>query len=222
MSSHTLRLLEDTLPPGGTLAAPLPSRARIVYVVEGQAAIGDEGQGETLTANSAWFGTGRCSADAGSDGARLWRWELVGDPPEDNGVATGEGVTSTPKLSDRVELEPSESFLMRCDRVDFPLGGVAYTHTHAGPGTRCLLDGQLTVTVGGTAETFGPGEPWFERGPDPVYAAASSIELTSFVRAIVLPRSFHGKPSIRYVLLEDDDKPKTQTYTRFVDEFIEL
>ena len=31
--------------------------------------------------------------------------------------------------------------MLRCDRVDFPPGGVAYRHTHPGPGLRVLLAG---------------------------------------------------------------------------------
>ena len=111
---------------------------------------------------------------------------------------------------------------MRCDRVDFPLGGIAYTHTHRGPGIRCLLQGELRVTVKGLEEVTRPGTAWFESGPEPVYAAASNTELTSFARGMVLPRELKGKSSISYVRPEDRDKPKTQQYTRFVDEFIEL
>ena len=49
--------------------------------------------------------------------------------------------------SHAVSLEPEEEYLMRCDRVDFPPAGIDYTHTQAGPGTRCLLQGELRVTV---------------------------------------------------------------------------
>ena len=109
---------------------------------------------------------------------------------------------------------------MRCDRVDFPLGGVAHTHTHQGPGIRCLLRGEFRVRVGGAESLISPGEAWFERGADPVYA--SPIDLTSFVRVMILPAALKGKRSIRYVRSEDQAKPKTQTYTIFLDELIEI
>ena len=47
-------------------------------------------------------------------------WELAGDPG------------------------PGE-WILRCDRVDFPPGGVAYRHVHPGPGIRRLLFGELTI-----------------------------------------------------------------------------
>ena len=114
--------------------------------------------------------------------------------------------------------------MMRCDRVDFPLGGIAYTHIHSGPGLRCLLRGELRVIFneGEEEAMVAPGGTWFERGPDPIYAQASDAELTSFVRSMVLPREYKGRTSITYVKPEDADKPKPQEYTRFVDEFVDL
>ena len=38
---------------------------------------------------------------------------------------------------------------MRCDRIDFPPGGIAYTHTHPGPGIRYLLHGELDIHTEG-------------------------------------------------------------------------
>ena len=38
---------------------------------------------------------------------------------------------------------------------------------------------------------------------------------------MILPRSCQGKSSIRYVLAEDADKPKSQKYQIFADEFID-
>ena len=54
---------------------------------------------------------------------------------------------------------------MRCDRVDFEPGGIAYRHTHPGPGIRYLLFGAITIDSLGAQHTLGPGEAWFERGP---------------------------------------------------------
>ncbi len=65
-------------------------------------------------------------------------------------------------------------WLLRCDRIDFEPGGVAYRHTHPGPGIRCLLFGAITIDCRGRREhAYGPGEPWFERGPDPVLATTT-------------------------------------------------
>ena len=67
-----------------------------------------------------------------------------------------------------------------------------------------------------------PGDPWFERGPDPVLASASATASTSFARTMILPRSYRGRSSIRYVKPEDANKPQLQEYTRFVEEDIEI
>jgi quercetin dioxygenase-like cupin family protein len=221
MKPYTLRLLEDRLHSGGTFG-PLPARNRVIYVVDGEATIDLEGRPQTLRSNATWFGAGSCSVRGGTEGARLWRWEVVEATPGDDGTASGEGVASELKLVREIVLDQAEHYLIRCDRVDFPLGGIAYTHTHRGPGTRCLLRGELTVRVNETDSLLHPGEAWFERGPDPVYAEASATRPTSFIRGMVLPRSLKGMSSIRYVKEEDREKPKTQTYTMFVDEFIDI
>ncbi|HEX9671932.1 MAG TPA: hypothetical protein VGA12_00690, partial [Burkholderiales bacterium] len=121
-----------------------------------------------------------------------------------------------------LELNDPGGYLMRCDRVDFPPGGIAYTHVHRGPGIRCLLAGGIRVEVNGKVHDIAPGGAWFEAGPDPVLATASKAAPTAFVRVMILPRELRGKSSIRYVKPEDADKPKLQTYRVFVDEFIEF
>ncbi|MBV9197748.1 MAG: hypothetical protein JO168_26730 [Solirubrobacterales bacterium] len=121
-------------------------------------------------------------------------------------------------LSAPVELPPGQRRLLRCDRVEFPPGGVAYLHTHQGPGIRVLLHGSIRVDTAGRSHHYGPLEAWFEPGPEPVFAAASETEPTAFVRCMVLPERLLGQSSIRYVREEDAEKPKPQRYTVFVDE----
>jgi len=101
-------------------------------------------------------------------------------------------------------------WLVRCDRVDFPPGGVAYTHTHPGPGVRVLLKGRIRIETEGTTCEYGPFESWYETGPDPVYAAASESEETAFVRVLLLPVEWEGRRTIRYVDPTDEAKPKLQ------------
>jgi quercetin dioxygenase-like cupin family protein len=120
-------------------------------------------------------------------------------------------------LSAPLQLPEGERRLIRCDRVDFPPGGVAYLHTHLGPGIRVLLHGKIRVDTAGQSHTYAPLEAWFEPGPEPVFAAASDTEPTAFVRCMVLPAELRGRRSIRYVREEDLDKPKAQHYTVFVD-----
>jgi quercetin dioxygenase-like cupin family protein len=209
MSGFVLRLLEDRLQQGAERHLEQPA-ARAVYVVTGAARCNEAG----LEANTAWGGSGPVTVSAGSGGAHLLRWELgadLGGPEPD----------AAEKLAARLELEPGRH-LLRCDRVDFPPGGVAYLHTHQGPGIRCLVAGELAVDVDGERRTVRPLEAWFERGPDPVEAFASPDAPTAFVRVMVLPERLRGQPSIRYVRPEDRERLKPQRYTVFVDEPVEL
>ena len=105
---------------------------------------------------------------------------------------------------------PAGEWLVRCDRVEFPPGGVAYRHTHPGPGIRVLLEGRIRIESEGEAHEYGPLEHWYESGPSPVYAAASPTDETAFVRCMLVPAELAGKRTIRYVDPADEDKPKLQ------------
>jgi hypothetical protein len=139
------------------------------------------------------------------DGGELV-WELLDEAPPDALLAA------------EVELDPAAEWLLRLDRVDFPPGGVAYRHTHPGPGIRCLLFGSIRIESGGETHEYGPFEPWFESGPEPVYAAAAASEASAFVRAMLLPREWEGKRTIRYVDPTDEEKPKLQRATVFLEQ----
>jgi hypothetical protein len=143
------------------------------------------------------------------DGTSL-HWELLDDAPADALLAAA------------VELDRDLDWFMRLDRVDFPPGGVAYRHTHPGPGIRCLLFGSIRIESAGETHEYGPFEPWFESGPEPVFAAASSTEPSAFVRAMLLPREWQGKRTIRYVDPADDEKPKLQRATVFLEQPVAL
>lgn len=214
MATRVLELIEDRLDAGGNVS--LPATNRVVYVVEGEVEAQSGGTTERIGPNEARHYSGAAGLRAGEAGARLWRWELT--PVSEKGG----GSASRTKLRAAIPIDEDGEYLMRCDRVDFPLGGIAYTHTHQGPGIRCLYMGEFDVTVNEKTKHLRPGEAWFEAGPDPVYAEASSTELTAFIRVMVLPRRLLGQSSIRYVKAEDADKPKTQTYTVFVDEAVEV
>ena len=218
MSKHVLRLYADTLAAKTVFPGGLPASNRIMYIREGSATLRSAGQAMTLAPNSAWCASASCQVLAGANGAQILRWELGGAGI----VVTGEGVQSQLLNESELDLDSADGFLFRCDRVDFPPGGIAFTHTHQGPGIRCLLQGKLTVEAAGHSTTIGPGGAWFESGPDPVLATAWNESPTGFVRAMVLPRSLKGKSSIRYVKPDDQQKPKPQQYQIFVDEFIDL
>ena len=117
-----------------------------------------------------------------------------------------------------IDERPEGDWLVRCDRVDFPPGGVAYRHTHPGPGVRVLLKGRIRIDSGGESHEYGPGEWWYESGPEPVFAAASPDEETAFVRVMLVPRELEGKRTIRYVDPADDEKPKLQRARIYLEE----
>lgn len=146
-------------------------------------------------------------------------------PSEITGEALVWALTEAPpkeaELSAAIDVSGFDSWVMRCDRIDFPPGGIAHTHTHPGPGIRKLLFGELTVTTGGQTNTYGPGDPWFESGPEPVLAVATESEPSAFVRVLVLPSGWAGKRTIRYVNPEDEELPKLQTATVYLEVDVE-
>jgi quercetin dioxygenase-like cupin family protein len=125
-------------------------------------------------------------------------------------------------LSHAVSLDVSQPWIARCDRIDFPPGGIAYTHTHPGPGIRYLLHGSITIRSEGKTTVYEAGEPWFESGPEPVHATAAADRETAFVRVLLLPALWEGKRTIRYVDPDDEQKPKLQRPTVFFDRPITL
>ena len=138
-------------------------------------------------------------------------WQLDRDETEAEGAL----------LSRPVQLDPFASWVARCDRVDFPLGGVARRHTHPGPGIRFLLHGELEIETGGRATFYGPGGAWFESGPEPVVARASAHVATSFIRMLVLPAEWAGKRTIHY-LDRVDPGPPAQSATVHLEHAIAL
>jgi quercetin dioxygenase-like cupin family protein len=110
--------------------------------------------------------------------------------------------------------DPGAGHVVRCDRVDFAPGGIAYRHVHPGPGIRRLLHGELTIDRDdGAPRTYRAGESWLEEAGDPVLATASTNEETAFVRVLLLPVEWAGRRTIRYVDPADAERPKLQRAT---------
>jgi quercetin dioxygenase-like cupin family protein len=229
LGAYTLRLLEDRIGPSYAVNLADSTTAQvaehvIVYVVDGSVTVtdtggdGSEGGPITLEPNRAWHGTPPGRLVAGGGGAHVLRFELGPQPPRE----PGEGAADNELVAATVILDPAAAHVLRCDRVDFPPGGVAYLHAHAGSGIRYLLTGQLRVETGQIRTLIRPHGAWFEYTDEPVFAAASASEPTAFVRVMVLPGDYQGKRSIRYLRREDEDKPKPQRYQMLVDAPIRL
>jgi quercetin dioxygenase-like cupin family protein len=166
-------------------------------------------------------GGDRVSYDVKSDAAHFGAAQVDGHAlvwQLDETPADAEGAL----LSRRIQLDPYEDWVMRCDRVDFPPGGIAYRHTHPGPGIRYLLHGELDVTCEGKMLSYGKGGAWFESGPDPVLAESSHHQPTAFVRVLILPAEWAGKRTIRYLDPADDQRPKLQTARAYFEHPISL
>jgi hypothetical protein len=127
-----LRFYADRFSAGAS-SASLGQTNRVVYVADGTAVLRGADVSACLGANCVWQGRASITVDAGPRGARLLRWELSAGEPE---LLRGANLTSELILEGEPMIEPGVEYLMRCDRVDFPPGGVALTHTHQGPGTR--------------------------------------------------------------------------------------
>ena len=211
--SYELRLIEDILSDGASLALPDDAINRAIYVVHG----GVMKEGDTIAQDQGFHVRGAARITAAETGAALWRWELA---PAGAPLAKA-GTASTVKLVSALNWPVADAVLMRLDSVSFPPGGCAFQHTHQGPGIRCLIEGGIRIDTHGHATSYGPGSPWFEAGPEPVFAQAAADRPSRFIRAMILPAHLKGKSSIAYVNAEDRDKPKSQQYKGYVDTPIE-
>lgn len=219
MSKFRLRIYHDHFTED--VEAVLPAEHRVIYCVAGCAEISDAAKTETIVSDGARFSSQKTNVRGKDEGACLWRWELVAlDAP--SGEIKAAGIKSRIAGDYEVEIDTSVKRLMRLDRVSFPLGGEALTHTHAAAGVRCQLEGNLLLESLGHRYRVWPGDPWVEHGPDSVYAKASEHQLSSFVRVMIVPEQYKGRSTITYVKAEDQEKPKSQTYKRYLEEPISL
>jgi quercetin dioxygenase-like cupin family protein len=208
----SLRLVEHRLEVGALRS--FSTGYRVLFVRAGSIRLvspGDADGRSPLGRDAAVFAAGACGVQSYRDALTFFAFELVRQPPP-----PGEGRLL---LEHPIALDPKAAWVMRCDRVDFELGGIAPRHGHRGGGIRYLLRGSLTVTVGDApGRLMRPGDCWFESGREPVLAQASATEATSFVRCAILPAEIRGKTSILYVDPADAARGRPRTYTVFVDE----
>jgi hypothetical protein len=210
MTRPMLRLCEDIL--SNDASMPLSAAARMIFVVHGEVRIG----GQSLSDGETWHSEQAGELVGGKSGATVWRWELTEGGPASQSHDRG-GVLSREKLAAPLDTLPDGELLLRGDSVAFPPGGCAFTHTHQGPGIRCLLEGGIRIDTHGRSTSYGPGGAWFESGPEPVFAQAAADRPSRFIRVMILPRALLGASSIRYVNEADKDRPKSQKYQIFVD-----
>ncbi|TIC84280.1 hypothetical protein [Nocardioides sp. GY 10127] len=219
MTTRPMALCEDHLPAGAP-AVFLPAAVRALYVASGSVRVADAAGSRWLPAGTGWVGDGEVTLSADAD-ARLWRWEV--DAPVQDGTSPEVDparhlLRSAPQcrsellLGTLVDLDERFSWLLRCDTVTFPPGGVAHTHLHQGPGLRVVESGSLVIETEGTARTYRPGQAWAEKGVLPVRAPSDAETGAVFVRGFLLPAQNLGTSSLRIVHAEDRAAGNTQSY----------
>lgn len=125
-----------------------------------------------------------------------------------------------PALSeDEIEIS-DDQMIFRLDQVSFPIGSCAYRHVHHGAGIRYLKKGELEITSDHATDLIKTGMAWFEPSHSPVRATPQNEEPASFIRAMLIPKNFEGKPTIKYLNAEDEARPKFQTTQRFFDQVV--
>ena len=168
---------------------------RMIYVWTGSVEI----EGTMLKAGAAIFAEADATAVAGVQGAVLFRWDLVDSTAAAGALSAVNAVGSMLRMSRElwsVDIADGSSWLFRLDWVNNPPAMIADVHTHEGPGIRALLTGSFRCrqpSEDGTAER--PGDPWWETGVEAVISTPHATEVSSFLRCMLLPTSFLGRPS---------------------------
>ncbi|HTK92009.1 MAG TPA: hypothetical protein VL948_17375 [Verrucomicrobiae bacterium] len=206
----SLRLVEHRLAAGALLS--FDAGPRVIFVRSGALRVVEaDPHHAPVGADAAVFAAEGSGVQSYREELTVLVFELVRQPP---GPARGRVLLEHP-----IALAAGRPWVMRCDRVDFVLGGIAPAHGHKGGGIRCLLRGELRVAVGkAPGQVMRPGDAWFESGREPVVARASATEETSFVRCAILPAEIRGQSSIVYVDPAEGARMRPRTYTMYVDE----
>lgn len=215
---YSINFYNDQILGDGVMSAPLPAMNRIIYVRHGEVTI----NGEAYGADTAFFGTGEAELSGNSDWSQLFRWELD-KPNEAPTLMQGSNLLSNLKMV-RVnmmdDMKDGSEWLFRLDRITVPAGRVSDRHQHPGPGIRVLLEGTFNVQQPPeSCRMVVPGEPWWESGHDTVVAWASKTMHARFLRGMVLPTEFQGRPDTAIWLSGDKKKPRG-AWHYYVDEIV--
>lgn len=215
---YALNFYHDQLLADGVTSSPLVAIHRIIYVRIGEVAI----NGETYGADTAVYTNKPIEIQGIANHSQLARWEIALPNAAPN-LLDGTNVLSKLRMS-RVnmmhDMLPSSQWLFRLDRITVPPGRVSDRHQHPGPGIRCLLEGTFNVQQPPeSCRMMMPGDPWWESGHDTVVAWASKTMHARFLRGMILPVEFKGRPDTAIWLSGDKKKPRGKWHY-YVDEIV--
>ena len=190
---YTLRLYHDRFNSNTRTFADLEAQHSIAYLHQGSATV----NGQLLMVDTALYSRDVTTIEAGSNGASIWRWELV-RTAEPNNLAQGEGIISHLRMSRRIrmfELVPTSKWLFRLDCIINNEGSTGL-HSHPGSGIRCMLEGHLRVQSekGECSDNWHPGDAWYEEGSYPLVSTSDEGEKATFLRGMVLPPEYIKYP----------------------------
>ena len=190
---YTLRLYQDLFAANAVSVPDLEAQHSILYVHEGSAIV----NGQLLEKDGAAYCRDVMPVTAGPDGGSIWRWELVRST-EPNNLARGEGIRSRLRMSRHIrmfQLVPTSKWLFRLDSIMNNQGSTGL-HSHPGSGIRCMIEGHLRVESdkGECADSWKPGDPWYEEGSYPLVSTSDPGETATFLRGMVLPPEYARYP----------------------------
>jgi len=184
---YELQKFDDEIDASAIVAVGCFGQHNLLYMVGGSATI----DGADIEAGMAVCAGDCASIQAGSAGARIWRWSL-----DRTGARIGfqEGTRSTLRMSRRIkmfELVPTSRWLFRLDRITGFQGSTGL-HSHPGSGIRCMVDGQMRTESekGENTNNTRPGDVWYEEGAYPLTSTVDPERKATFLRGMVLPPEF--------------------------------
>src|SRR4051794_20669778 len=130
MTLRTFFLFEDTV---AARARPvyLPRGDRAIYVRAGGIDVVSNSWSQFLWESSALTSQEEVTLIADDRDTVLWRWELAADDTTDEqrfAFRSAPETTSAVKLMATFDFDDRYTWLIRCDMVTFPPGGIALTH----------------------------------------------------------------------------------------------
>jgi len=212
---YHLSYYNDTLGAGASLTFPQGNIHRVLYLHQGTAEI----DGQRVAEDEAVYRSAECTVTAGAGGVRLFRWELSAH--EGKVPANIESMLRMTRECWMIDFRDGGDWLFRLDSIIQPASDFADCHTHPGPGIRSLLSGAFVVQQ--TSENGGgryPGDPWWETGPEAVIATPVGDKNVHFLRGMLLPLEFKGRPDTAKWLRT---KPKQKaTWKLYIDQEIKI